>query len=100
MGRTAIAWVSTSAHNLAAYSQSELGFATRFNMKPEATALAKRIPGPHARPGELRDGAIGSADQCGDACVLCLEQKVAYLKWHGQIRWISQCVQHQTWHFR
>jgi hypothetical protein len=66
-----------------------------------ATALAKRIPGPHARPGELRDGAIESLDQCGDACVLYLEQKVAHLKWHGQIRWISQCVQHQmSWHFR
>ena len=36
-----------------------------------ATALAKRIPGPHARPGELRDGAIESPDQCGDAlCTL------------------------------
>ena len=59
-----------------------------------ATALAKRLPGPHARPGELRDGAIESPDPCGDACVLYLEQKVAHLKWHGQIRWISQCVQH------
>ena len=55
-----------------------------------ATAPAKRIPGPHARSGELRDGAIESPDQCGDACVLYLEQKVAHLKWHGQIRWISQ----------
>ena len=53
-----------------------------------ATALAKRLPGPHARPGELRDGAIGSPDQCGDACVLCLEQKVAHPK--CQIRWISR----------
>ena len=49
-----------------------------------ATALAKRLSGPHARPGELRDGAIESADQCGDACVLCLEQKVAHLKWHAK----------------
>ena len=31
----------------------------------------------------------------GCLCVLCLEQKVAHLKWHGQIRWISQCVHHQ-----
>ena len=95
MGRTAIAWGSASAQNLAAYSQSELGIATHFNMYPEvsATALAKRIPGPHTRSSELRDGAIESADQCGDACVLCLEQKVAQLKWHGQIRWISHCVQ-------
>ena len=36
-----------------------------------------------------------SPDQCGDACVLCLERKVAHLKWHGQSRWISQCVQHK-----
>jgi hypothetical protein len=35
MGRTAIAWGSASAHNLAAYSQSELEFATNFNMYPE-----------------------------------------------------------------
>ena len=49
-----------------------------------ATALAKRLSGPHARPGELRDGAIESPDQYGDACVLCLEQKVAHRKWHGQ----------------
>ena len=41
-----------------------------------ATALAKRLSGPHARPSELRDGEIESPDQCGDACVLW-EQKVA-----------------------
>ena len=87
MGRTAIAWGSVSAHNLAAYSHSELGFATHFNMYPEVQL-----------PSQLHDGAIKSADQCGDACVLCLEQKV---EWHGQIRWISQCVQHKIqWHFR
>jgi hypothetical protein len=45
MGRIAIAWGSAAAHNLAAYSQSELGFANDFNMYPEvsATALATRI---------------------------------------------------------
>jgi hypothetical protein len=32
MGRTAMDWGSAAAHNLAAYSQSELGFATHFNM--------------------------------------------------------------------
>ena len=42
---------------------------------------------------ELRDGAVESPDQCGDACVLCLERIVAHPKWHGQSRWISQCVQ-------
>ena len=57
-----------------------------------AQALARKSTGA---------GAIESPDQCGDACVLCLEQKVAHLKWHGQIRWISQFVQHQmSWHFR
>jgi hypothetical protein len=35
MSRTAIACGSASAHNLAAYSQSELGFATNFNMYSE-----------------------------------------------------------------
>jgi hypothetical protein len=76
MGRTAIAWESASAHNLAANSHSELGFATNFNMYSEsATAPAKRITGPHARSNELRDGAIGSADQCRDACVRYLELK-------------------------
>ena len=32
-----------------------------------------------ARSNELRDSAIENADQCGDACVLCLEQKFVYL---------------------
>ena len=40
-----------------------------------ATALAKRLSGPHARPGELRDGAIESPDQCGDDCVLFWNRK-------------------------
>jgi hypothetical protein len=92
MGRTAIAWESASAHNLAAYSHSELGFATNFNMYSEsATAPTKRITGPHARSNELRDGVIESPGQCRDACAL-LEQKNAHLKWYSQIRWISQCV--------
>ena len=41
MGRTAIAWGSDAAHNLAAYSQSELGFGTHFNMDPWATREAR-----------------------------------------------------------
>jgi hypothetical protein len=40
MCRTAMAWGSASAHNLAAYSQSELGFATHFNMYPEVQLLS------------------------------------------------------------
>ena len=40
-----------------------------------ATGLAKRLPGPHTRPGELRNGAIESPDQCGDACVPCWNRK-------------------------
>ena len=96
MGRTAIAWGSAAAHNLAAYSQSELGFATHFNMYPEVQLPSPNSCLAHARPGELRDGAIESLDQCGDACVLYLEQKVAHLKWHGQIRWISQFAQQKN----
>ena len=49
MGRTAIAWISTSAHNLAAYSQSELGFATHFNMYPEV-----QLPSPNGSLGHTR----------------------------------------------
>ena len=76
MCRTAMSRGSTAAHNLAACSQSELGFATHFNyVSRSATALAKRLSGPHARPGELRDGAIESPDQCGDDCVLFWNRK-------------------------
>ena len=87
MGRTAMAWGSIAAHKLATHSQSELGFASNFNMYAEVQLRAKRIPGPHARSSELRDGAMENPDQCGDACVLCLEQKVALLKWHSSEPW-------------
>ena len=49
MGRTAIAWGSASAHNLAAYSQSELVFATNFNMYPEV-----QLPLPNGSLGHTR----------------------------------------------
>ena len=49
MGRTAIAWGSASAHNLAAYSQSELGFSTHFNMYPEV-----QLPSPNGSLGHTR----------------------------------------------
>ena len=49
MCRTAIAWGSASAHNLAAYSQSELGFATHFNMYPEV-----QLPSPNGSLGHTR----------------------------------------------
>ena len=49
MGRTAIAWGSAAAHNLAAYSQSELGFATHFNMYPEV-----QLPSPNGSLGHTR----------------------------------------------
>ena len=49
MGRTAIAWGSASAHNLAAYSQSEQGFATNFNMYPEV-----QLPPPNGSLGHTR----------------------------------------------
>jgi hypothetical protein len=35
MGRAVMAWGSAAAQNFAAYSHSELGFATNFNMYPE-----------------------------------------------------------------
>ena len=70
MGRTAIAWGSAAAHNLAAYSQSELGFATHFNMYPKV-----QLPSSNGSLGHTRSqvncavAPIESADQCGDACV-------------------------------
>jgi hypothetical protein len=50
MGRTAIARGSASAHHLAAYAQSELGFATQFNMYPEV-----QLPSPNGSLGHKRD---------------------------------------------
>jgi hypothetical protein len=49
MGRTAIAWGSTVAQNIAAYSHSELGFATHFNMYPEV-----QLPSPNGSLGHTR----------------------------------------------
>ena len=49
MGRTAMACWSAAAHNLAAYSQSELGFATHFNMYPEV-----QLPSPNGSLGHTR----------------------------------------------
>ena len=102
MGRTTMAWGSAAAQNIAAYSQSELGFATHFNMYPEV-----QLPSPNGSLGHTRGqvncamarskALIGAVMPVFDACALCLEQKVVYLKWHGQIRWISQCVQQRIW---
>ena len=49
MGRSAVAWRSITAHNLATYSQSELGFATHFNMYPEV-----QLPPPNGSLGYTR----------------------------------------------
>ena len=49
MGRTAIAWGSAAAHNLAAYPRSELGFATHCNMYPEV-----QLPSPNSSLGHTR----------------------------------------------
>ena len=49
MGRSAVAWRSITAHNLATYSQSELGFATHFNMYPEV-----QLPSPNGSLGHTR----------------------------------------------
>jgi hypothetical protein len=43
------AWGSAAAHNLAAYSPSELGFATHFNMYPEV-----QLPSPNGSLGHTR----------------------------------------------
>ena len=49
MCRTAMAWGSAAAHNLAAYSHSEQGFATHFNMYPEV-----QLPSPNGSLGHTR----------------------------------------------
>ena len=49
MCRTAMAWGSAAAHNIAAYSQSELGFATHFNLYPEV-----QLPSPNGSLGHTR----------------------------------------------
>ena len=49
MCRTAMARGSAAAHNLAAYSQSELGFATHFNTYPEV-----QLPSPNGSLGHTR----------------------------------------------
>ena len=49
MCRTAMARGSAAAQNIAAYSQSELGFATHFNMYPEV-----QLPSPNGSLGHTR----------------------------------------------
>ena len=49
MCRTAMAWGSAAAQNVAAYSQSELGFATNFNLYPEV-----QLPSPNGSLGHTR----------------------------------------------
>ena len=49
MCRTAMAWGSAEAQNIAAYSQSELGFATHFNLYPEV-----QLPSPNGSLGHTR----------------------------------------------
>ena len=99
MGQTAIAWGSAAAHNLAAYSQSEIGFATHFNMYPEV-----QLPSPNGSLDHTR-GLVNCAVARSKALINAvmpvyfvwnkMEQKVAHLKLRGQIRWISQCVYHK-----
>ena len=82
----------------------EFGACTGASSFLSDTECVSRLPARthHARTlPKVQAAHTESPDQCGDACVLCLERKVAHPKWHGQIRWISQCVQHQmSWHFR
>ena len=49
MDRTAMAWGSIAAHKLATHSQSELGFASNFNMYPEV-----QLPAPNGSLGHTR----------------------------------------------
>jgi hypothetical protein len=49
MGRSAVAWRSITAHNLATYSQSELGFASNFNIYPGV-----QLPPPNGSLGYTR----------------------------------------------
>ena len=49
MCRTAMAWGSAAAQNIAAYSQSELGFATHVNLYPEVP-----LPSPNGCLGHTR----------------------------------------------
>ena len=49
MCRTAMARGSAAAQNIAAYSQSELGFATHFNLYPEV-----QLPSPNGSLGHTR----------------------------------------------
>jgi hypothetical protein len=50
MCRTAMAWGSAAAQNIAAYSQSELGFATNFNLYPEV-----QLSSPNGSLGHTRE---------------------------------------------
>ena len=49
MSQTAMAWGSAAAQNIAAYSQSELGFLTHFNKYPEV-----QLPSPNGSLGHTR----------------------------------------------
>ena len=49
MCQTAMTWGSAAAQNIAAYSQSELGFATHFNLYPEV-----QLPSPNGSLGHTR----------------------------------------------
>ena len=49
MGRTVMAWGSIPAHNLATYSQYELGFASNFSIYP-----GMQLPSPNGSLGHTR----------------------------------------------
>jgi hypothetical protein len=88
-----MAWGSAAAHNLAAYSHSEQGFATHFNMYPEV-----QLPSPNGSLGHTR-GQVNCAMARSKALINSMmlvylvwnhKSHISHLKWHGQIRWISQ----------
>ena len=101
MCRTAMAWGSAAAHNLAAYSQSDLGFATNFNMYPGV-----QLPSPNGSLGHTR-----GQENCAIARWKALIHAVmpVYFVWNkkshisnGTAKPVgSHSVQHQIqWHFR
>jgi hypothetical protein len=101
MGRTAITLGSASAHNLAAYSQSELGFATHFNMYPEV-----QLHSPNGSLGHTR-GQVNSAMARSKALINAVMpvnfvwNKKSHIS-NGTAKSVgSHSVQHKIqWHFR
>jgi hypothetical protein len=102
MGRTAIAWGSTVAQNIAAYSHSELGFATHFNMYPEV-----QLPLPNGSLGHTR-GPMNCAMARSEALINAVMP--VYVIWNlsrtsqmerpNPLDLITVYQHKMSWHFR